>query len=97
MLDLRTLAPLDTETLVASVRKTGRLVIEHEAWRVGGIGAEIAAQVADDAFAALRAPIKRVGARHVPIPSSGSLRDLALPSDDDLRAAIRATVGYRTR
>jgi pyruvate dehydrogenase E1 component beta subunit len=89
------LAPLDVETLVDSVRRTGRLVVAHEAWRVGGIGAEVAATVADEAFGALKAPIKRVGARHVPIPSAATLRDLALPSDDDLIQAVRAALAYR--
>jgi pyruvate/2-oxoglutarate/acetoin dehydrogenase E1 component len=95
VIDLRTLAPLDVETLVDSVRRTGRLVVAHEAWRVGGIGAEVAATVADEAFGALKAPIKRVGARHVPIPSAATLRDLALPSDDDLIQAVRAALAYR--
>jgi acetoin:2,6-dichlorophenolindophenol oxidoreductase subunit beta len=94
VIDVRTLAPLDTATLVESVGRTGRLVVAHEAWRVGGIGAEIAASVADEAFASLRAPIKRVGAKHVPIPSAASLRELALPTDEDLRAAVREVVHY---
>ena len=96
VIDVRTIAPLDTQTLLRSVRKTGRLVVAHEAWRVGGIGAEIAATVADEAFDALRAPIKRVGARHVPIPSTASLRELALPGDTNLRTVIRK-VAYHTR
>jgi pyruvate/2-oxoglutarate/acetoin dehydrogenase E1 component len=94
VIDLRSLAPLDVATLVGSVRKTGRLIVAHEAWRIGGIGAEVAATVADEAFGQLRAPIKRVGARHVPIPSSASLRDLALPADDDLVRAVRAVMAY---
>jgi pyruvate dehydrogenase E1 component beta subunit len=95
VIDLRTLAPLDVATLVGSVRKTGRLIVAHEAWRVGGIGAEVAATVADEAFGDLRAPIKRVGARHVPIPSSASLRELALPDDDELVRAVRAVMVFR--
>jgi pyruvate dehydrogenase E1 component beta subunit len=94
VIDVRTLAPLDVPTLVESVGRTGRLVVAHEAWRVGGVGAEIAATIADEAFGALRAPIKRVGARHVPVPSAANLRDLALPHDDDLRAAVRQVITF---
>ncbi len=95
LLDLRTIAPLDTGTLLASVERTGRLVVVHEAWRIGGIGAEIAATVAEAAFGALRAPIRRVGAKHVPIPSAASLRELALPADAEIRQAILDVVRYR--
>jgi acetoin:2,6-dichlorophenolindophenol oxidoreductase subunit beta len=87
--DLRTLNPLDTDTVLASVRKTGRLVVAHEAWKVGGIGGEIAATVAEQAFYDLQGPIVRVGAPHVPIPSSSELRNMVIPSKADLIAAVR--------
>jgi pyruvate/2-oxoglutarate/acetoin dehydrogenase E1 component len=95
LIDLRTLAPLDARSILDSVRKTGRLVVAHESWKIGGVGAEISALVAEEAYEALRAPIRRVGAKHVPIPSAAGLRDLALPSDAELREAILATVGRR--
>ena len=91
VVDLRTLNPLDTDTVLASVRKTGRLVVAHEAWKVGGIGGEIAATVAEQAFYDLEGPIVRVGAPHVPIPSSSELRNMVIPSKADVVAAIRAT------
>ena len=67
VVDPRTLRPLDTETILASVRKTNRLVIAHEAWTIGGFGAEVAAMVVEKAFDYLDAPIVRVGARDVPV------------------------------
>ena len=92
VIDLRTLAPLDTETLVRSVRKTGRLVVAHEAWKVGGIGAEVAAVVAETAFDALRAPIARVGAPSIPVPSATALRNMTIPSADKIADAVRSVV-----
>jgi acetoin:2,6-dichlorophenolindophenol oxidoreductase subunit beta len=88
VLDLRGLAPWDRDAVLASVRRTGRLVTVHEAWVAGGFGAEVAATVAEHALAALRAPVARVGAAPVPIPS-GPLRAHALPSVADVVAAIR--------
>ncbi len=89
VIDLRTLAPLDRTTILASARKTGRVVIVHEAWKVGGIGAEVAATIAEEAFADLLAPILRVGAPHVPIPSAQTLRDLVIPNVSAIVDAIR--------
>lgn len=91
VVDLRTLNPLDTDTVLASVRKTGRLVVAHEAWKVGGIGGEVAATVAEQAFYDLQGPIVRVGAPHLPIPSSSELRNMLIPSKTDIVAAVRAT------
>ena len=79
VVDVRTLAPLDRETILASVRRTGRLVTAHEAWVTGGFGAEIAAMVAEGAQGSLIAPIARVGAQPIPIPS-GPLRKHVLPN-----------------
>ena len=95
VLDLRTLAPLDTGSLLASVRKTGRLVVAHEAWKVGGIGAEVSAAVAEHAFGALRAPIVRVGAPSIPIPSATPLRNMVIPSADTIADAVRSVVASR--
>lgn len=92
VIDLRSLAPWDQEAVLASVRKTGRLVVAHEAWKVGGFGAEVAATVAERAFDALRAPIARVGAPSVPVPSATALRNLTIPSMDAIREAIRGVV-----
>jgi pyruvate dehydrogenase E1 component beta subunit len=94
VIDVRCLAPLDLETIVRSVRKTSRLVVAHEAWKIGGIGAEISAEIAETALDALDAPIARVGAPPMPVPSTRSLRDLYLPNEDDLVAAIHKTLRY---
>lgn len=95
VIDLRTLNPLDTETVVDSVRRTGRLVVAHEAWKVGGIGGEVAATVAERAFEALKGPIVRVGAPHVPIPSASDLRNRVIPTKADVLTAVRVTFGAR--
>jgi pyruvate/2-oxoglutarate/acetoin dehydrogenase E1 component len=89
VVDLAALAPLDVATLATSIRKTGRLVVAHEAWKVGGFGAEVAAVIAEDCFYDLDAPVVRVGAPHVPVPSSKPLRDLFLPDEADVLGAVR--------
>lgn len=94
VIDPRTLDPLDEQTILDSVHKTGRLVVVHEAWERGGHGGEIAAIVADRAFSSLRGPIKRVAARNTPSPFSPTLEHFVLPSVDDIVAAVRATVAY---
>jgi pyruvate dehydrogenase E1 component beta subunit len=88
VIDLRTLSPLDTDTIVDSVRKTGGLMTVHESWVSYGIGAEVAAVVAERALEDLLAPIKRVGTRPIPVPS-GALRKHALPTADQVVAAAR--------
>ena len=93
VIDPRTLVPLDLEAIVASVKRTGRLVVAHEAVRFGGIGAEIAASVGAAAFDHLDAPIERVGAPFTPIPLSPPLEDAYLPGAADVLAAARATLG----
>ena len=90
VIDPRTLRPLDTETILASVRKTGRLVIAHEAWTHGGFGAEVAALVGEQAFDSLDAPITRVGAPDVPMPYNDVLEQAVIPSQQQIVAAIRA-------
>ena len=94
VLDLRTLAPLDSATLLASVRKTGRLVVAHEAWKIGGLGAEVAATVAEQAFGSLRAPIVRVGAPHTPVPAHPTIRRAFLPDAQGIADAVHAVMKY---
>jgi pyruvate/2-oxoglutarate/acetoin dehydrogenase E1 component len=88
VIDLRTLAPWDRETVLTSVRRTRRLVIAHEAWVTGGFGGEIAATVAECAPRYLAGPVIRVGAQPVPVPS-GPLRQHALPNAEGVARAVR--------
>ena len=89
VIDPRTLVPLDIEAIVESVRKTGRLIVTHEAYERGGIGGEIVTQVVARAFDALDAPPVRLCAANVPVPYSGVLEAAALPQVDDIIAAVR--------
>jgi len=91
VVDPRCLVPMDAETIRASVRKTGRLVIADEAGPTAGASAEIAALVTEDndSFAALKAPVKRVCALHVPIPYSPGLEDHVFPDRDKITAGVR--------
>lgn len=93
VIDLRSLNPLDWETVTASVAKTGRAVVAHEAWRFLGLGAEIAATLHERLFDRLKAPVARVGAKHVPIPFSPPLETFVIPQVDDITAAIREVLG----
>lgn len=90
IVDLRTLAPLDKETILKSVQKTGRLVVLHEATRTGGFGGEIAALVAEEAFSALKAPVKRVAAPDIPVPFSPPLEQYYIPNEGRLIQAVKA-------
>jgi pyruvate dehydrogenase E1 component beta subunit len=92
VIDLRVLRPLDDETLLKSVRSTHRVVIIDEAWRTGGLSAEIAARIAEQAFYDLDAPIERVCAAEVPVPYAKHLEDAALPQPADIVAAARRAV-----
>jgi pyruvate dehydrogenase E1 component beta subunit len=92
VLDLRSLVPLDKAALLDSVRRTGRLVVLHEASRSAGFGAELAAIVAEEAFGALKAPIRRVTAPDVPVPVSPPLEAYCRPGAEDVAAAVRAVV-----
>ena len=89
VIDLRTLRPLDEVTVLESVGRTGRLVVVEEAWRSGGIGAELAARVAEHAFWDLDAPVERVATAEVPIPYAKHLETAALPSVEDVIEAVR--------
>jgi len=92
VLDLRVLRPLDTETILASVAKTRRVVIIDEAWRSGSLSAEIGMRIAEDAFFDLDAPLRRVCGREVPMPYAPHLEDAALPQPADIVAVARALV-----
>jgi pyruvate dehydrogenase E1 component beta subunit len=94
VIDLRTLRPLDVETIVASVRKTNRIVSVEEGWPTAGIGAEIAALMMEHAFDDLDAPVMRVAGKDVPLPYAANLEKMALPQVDDVVAAAKA-VCYR--
>ncbi len=94
IVDLRTLIPWDREAVLASVRKTGRLVVVHEAWRTGGFGAEIAAEVAEAAFSHLDAPPARVGARDFPVPFSPPIEKDIFSAQARLHDAIAATLAF---
>ena len=89
VIDPRTLVPLDVQTLVESIVKTGRVMIAHEAHLRGGPGAEIAAVLAEDAIEYLDGPITRVGAKNVPLPYSPELESSVLPDFEDILTAAR--------
>jgi pyruvate dehydrogenase E1 component beta subunit len=94
VIDLRTLRPMDTDTLVASVKKTGRAVTVEEGWQQNGVGAEIAARLMQHAFDYLDAPVLRVSGKDVPMPYAANLEKLALPSVAEVVEAAKA-VCYR--
>jgi pyruvate dehydrogenase E1 component beta subunit len=94
VIDLRTLKPMDSDTIVESVKKTGRLVTVEEGWKQSGVGAEIAARVMEDAFDYLDAPVTRVCGKDVPMPYAANLEKLALPSVAEVVEAAKA-VSYR--
>jgi pyruvate dehydrogenase E1 component beta subunit len=94
IIDLRTLRPLDLETVVASVKKTNRIVMVEEGWPICSIGSEICARVALEAFDHLDAPPTKVTGADVPMPYAANLEKLALPSVDQVVAAAKA-VCYR--
>jgi pyruvate dehydrogenase E1 component beta subunit len=95
LIDLRTLRPLDSDTVIESVKKTGRLVTVEEGWPQGGIGAELSARVMEEAFDYLDAPVTRVTGKDVPMPYAANLEKLALPNVDEVIAAVNA-VTYRS-
>ncbi len=92
VIDPRTVAPLDMETILASLRKTGRLLVVDETFGPCGIGAEIAARVMEEAFNELDAPVRRLNGRHAPIPYSPPLESAAVPQVADIARAIRDLV-----
>src|SRR5256886_1066885 len=94
VVDLRTIRPMDTETIIASVKKTGRAVTVEEGWQQSGVGAEIAARIMEHAFDYLDAPVVRVSGKDVPMPYAANLEKLALPSVAEVVEAAKA-VSYR--
>jgi pyruvate dehydrogenase E1 component beta subunit len=92
VVDIRTLRPLDRETIVNSVRKTSRAVVIEDDWRSYGIGAEIAATLQEEAFDYLDAPVLRVGSAEVPLPYAKVLEQATLPNDQQLVKAIYQTL-----
>jgi 2-oxoisovalerate dehydrogenase E1 component len=94
VIDPRTLRPLDMATILASVRRTHRCVVVHEAWRTGGLGGEIAAEISEAAFDWLDAPVTRIGAPDVPMPYNDRLERAVIPAAASIAAAARA-VCYR--
>jgi 2-oxoisovalerate dehydrogenase E1 component beta subunit len=94
ILDVRTLLPMDDAAILASVRKTNRLLIAHEDTRTGGVAGEIAARVNEHAFEWLDAPVLRVTARDTPLPYAGALEDYVLPQVDDVVETARRLLAY---
>jgi 2-oxoisovalerate dehydrogenase E1 component len=94
VIDLRTLNPLDLDTILDSVRKTGKVIIAHEDTLTGGFGAEIAARIGEEAFERLDAPVLRVAAKDAPVPYSPGLENAMLPQESDLIAALERLAKY---
>ena len=94
MVDLRSLVPLDTDTILEWVKKTGRVVVAHEGPEFGGFGGEVAAWIAKHAFEYLDAPVERVGAKYAPIPFSTALEPAILPQPADVAKAINTVAGF---
>ncbi|WP_321419179.1 alpha-ketoacid dehydrogenase subunit beta [uncultured Desulfobacter sp.] len=92
VIDLRSLVPLDKACILDSVRKTGHLVVVHEANRFCGFGAELAAMVAEEAFWDLKGPVKRIGAPPIPVPVAPSLEKVFIPSPEDVVKAVLETM-----
>jgi 2-oxoisovalerate dehydrogenase E1 component beta subunit len=94
VIDLRSLCPLDTEAILASARKTGKVLVAHEATQSCGVAAEVAALVASEAFEDLDAPVRRLTAADVPIPFSPPLEQAVLPQLEDMKEACRELIAY---
>mgnify|MGYP003327443854 FL=1 len=95
VIDLRTIRPLDVETIIKSVKKTHRIITVEEGWPTCGIGSEISSLVCEEAFDYLDAPVKRVAGVDVPMPYAANLEKLALPQSSDIVSAAKA-VCYRS-
>ncbi len=94
VVDLRSLQPLDREAILASVRKTGKALVVHEATRTGGIGGEVAALIAEDAFDSLDGPVVRLASEDTPVPHSPVLEAAFQPQVDEIAGAIRRLAAY---
>jgi pyruvate dehydrogenase E1 component beta subunit len=97
VVDPRTTSPLDTETILETVTETGRLVVVDEAHPRCSMASDIAGLVAENAFDALRAPIKLVTAPHAPVPFSPALEDIYIPGVDKIEAAVRSAMDHERR
>ncbi|MFZ5754119.1 MAG: alpha-ketoacid dehydrogenase subunit beta [Bacillota bacterium] len=93
IVDPRTLVPLDKETILESVKKTGRVVVAHEANKVCGVGAEISAMIMEEAFDYLDAPVMRVAGMNVPVPYNKKLEDICLPQVQDIVTCVEKLLG----
>jgi pyruvate dehydrogenase E1 component beta subunit len=89
VVDLRSLAPLDTETILASVRKTGRVVVVEECWRTCGLGAEITSIIYENCFDLLQSPVKRVSGLDVPMPYSRKIEKICIPQTETIKQAVK--------
>lgn len=94
VIDMRSILPFDREAILCSVKKTGRVLISHEDLKTGGVGAEWAAILAEEAFEHLDAPVRRVAAADVPLPYSPPLEDFFLPNAEKICEAIREVAGF---
>ena len=94
IVDIRSMYPLDTASILASVRKTGRALVVYEDHEFGGFGAEISAQIADFAFADLDAPVRRLAGKFTYVPFADSLERAVLPQDQDIMEAARSILEY---
>ncbi|MBM3500244.1 MAG: pyruvate dehydrogenase complex E1 component subunit beta, partial [Armatimonadetes bacterium] len=94
VLDLRTLAPLDTPAIVEAVSETGRVVVVEEGWLTGGVGAELSARITEACFDQLQAPVRRVAAADVPVPCAHSLEQAATPNWEAIGRAALEVVAY---
>jgi len=92
VIDPRTLVPIDKDTIVDSVKKTGRAVVVHEAHRTCGVGAEIAAMITEEAFKYLDAPVIRLGAKACPLPFNPNLENAVVPQEEDIIAAVKSVL-----
>jgi 2-oxoisovalerate dehydrogenase E1 component len=94
VVDLRSLLPLDKETILASVRKTGRALVVHEDKVFGGFGGEVASMITEEAFTSLDAPVKRVGSTFTPVGFNRILEKAILPSNERIYKAVLETLGF---
>lgn len=92
VLDLRSLAPLDKETILASIRKTGRAVVVEECWGTCGLGAEITSLIYENCFDILKAPVKRVSGLDVPMPYSRKIEQMCIPQPENIKQAVVAVM-----
>ena len=95
VIDLRTIAPYDEATVLASVRKTGRAVVLHEAVKAYGTGAEIAARINEALFGQLKAPVQRLGGAFSAVPMANALEQAWIPTKDGIKSAVRSTMEWK--